>query len=1177
MILHPKTKTLIRYIDKDLPGARVGKIRQHLDRCDRCKKRYSILQRIEEVNAPKKELPSDLRDRIVANLKEVRRVEQPICATITATIGKVLIFQAGVGDGIEGFPGMGLKKADTVRMLGDSRALVELNDGSSIYLNKDTEINLSSARYNIAMMVGEIFAMMKPQKKTFEICTPSAILGIIGTDFDAKVTEQKKTIVQVLKGRVSFQNDAGKTIVKKKRQVEASKYAKPIPNKIKDSSSISNWAKPLRQINHKNSGWIVKKMGLIILILLIITGIILKWQIQRSHSYSLTFERFLAFFKTQPSAAEIEKLKEFVSLYSLSPDQVVKFIPQPFPEGRMIYHRYEALQRGAQPSKGPSNMFFHWSENNELKDYGFYNGGETGHRLKNILHAIANLWDFEMQGDEAALNMIIKGDFIMRENASAEQRVEHFVKALQKHIDLPYRMEFRILPHPVIVMRGKFQLKLLPGKDKILIYGDHSEPRQWWEGQDEANFNEFVEALKLYLGRYIINEVETLPTQKLSWQEIDTPGDEKEIQLVLQNLTAQTGLTFTEETRPVRILYVEHTDSTKQTSSNDKQVIRTEISAAKQGEILEEYRKIQETFNFRKSPFAGVCSIIDKAKNSKDLAERIIAVSPRFLQSALYEQLKKEGYFDVAVENKEKTQKRKENFSSFFAFKIEHIDMEDTPTDNSVAFVYFKKLGEQKTEVLFFLYEDGVWKLALMEPRQNKEQFAELGLIIKNYHLVDYSKFMEISKGTQRSVVTTSEKPCIQLAIQVKNITSYTMNKIPYRLLVTTAEGNRFEVRIISEEEHKGINLEYDKIEGTTPGAKLKRVFLPDADLKDKNTLLDLASGELLKVNFPAESDIFPEFDKGDLMYDIGLICVRGAKAQPWEGAAPVPGLIADVGKRYNDWCGYWLPENEQIMKDKYLRIELDTNGLPILELHGSEFDQMGGIRFFAVQVDSDFGLRYDFLADNVRIKLNGSAQKLEIGDITTGPRGERVKGKGLIFRQATPAEIKAFEEKPHADTFGEANLKATASRVKADMRSMAMALEAYFVDTNHFPAWVYGDHPYAFNKNELNRTMPSFRLGVTKGKFYLPATLTTPIAYMTRYLTDPFQPSTTDSKPTFAYYADRNGWIMVSPGTDADYDINPIKDYHSDMPQPGERLILKAYDPTNGTVSDGDIFRVHQ
>ena len=83
---------------------------------------------------------------------------------------------------------------------------------------------------------------------------------------------------------------------------------------------------------------------------------------------------------------------------------------------------------------------------------------------------------------------------------------------------------------------------------------------------------------------------------------------------------------------------------------------------------------------------------------------------------------------------------------------------------------------------------------------------------------------------------------------------------------------------------------------------------------------------------------------------------------------------------------------------------------------------------------------------------------------------------------------------------------------------------------------------------------------------------LTTPVAYLTRYLIDPFA----QGQVAFSYYSTKNGWILVSPGPDKDYDIVPQQDYQDNFSMgaipPG--ILEKTYDPTNGTISNGDIYR---
>lgn len=137
-------------------------------------------------------------------------------------------------------------------------------------------------------------------------------------------------------------------------------------------------------------------------------------------------------------------------------------------------------------------------------------------------------------------------------------------------------------------------------------------------------------------------------------------------------------------------------------------------------------------------------------------------------------------------------------------------------------------------------------------------------------------------------------------------------------------------------------------------------------------------------------------------------------------------------------------------------------------------------------------------------------------------------------------------------------------SRVKSDMRSMATALEAYFVDNKSYPPMEPMVGHVLFDPvPELTRAHGA-RLSVPMG-------LTTPVAYVTTMFPDLFAPG----KAPFAYFADSHGWILFSPGPDRKYDIDPLYDYDSGVTQPTARLLMKSFDPTNGAVSTGDIFRL--
>lgn len=158
---------------------------------------------------------------------------------------------------------------------------------------------------------------------------------------------------------------------------------------------------------------------------------------------------------------------------------------------------------------------------------------------------------------------------------------------------------------------------------------------------------------------------------------------------------------------------------------------------------------------------------------------------------------------------------------------------------------------------------------------------------------------------------------------------------------------------------------------------------------------------------------------------------------------------------------------------------------------------------------------------------------------------------------------------------FLEAQVRSKVSRVKADMRSLATGVESYMTD-----------------HNKLFRT--TRYVGETRTYIWSP--MTTPVAYMTSVPIDPFNlvdanigdrviiiwgPDYIDPNPArsatffspYSEYSDgtnmrRTGfWVLFSLGPDKKYDVlDPV------YPSP-----MYPYDPTNGTISKGDIVRFKQ
>jgi prepilin-type N-terminal cleavage/methylation domain-containing protein len=145
---------------------------------------------------------------------------------------------------------------------------------------------------------------------------------------------------------------------------------------------------------------------------------------------------------------------------------------------------------------------------------------------------------------------------------------------------------------------------------------------------------------------------------------------------------------------------------------------------------------------------------------------------------------------------------------------------------------------------------------------------------------------------------------------------------------------------------------------------------------------------------------------------------------------------------------------------------------------------------------------------------------------------------------------------------FLEAQVRAKVARVRTEMRSLAVALEAYRTDQPAYP-------PYFLS--------PSIRVQPTSARL---RPLTTPVAYVSSVWKDVFALHSLDRNyDAFDYVDEESGkrfftppydyqwtygyaWIMNSMGPDI---INQFRSIgYPDM----------FYDPTNGTVSTGDIVR---
>jgi hypothetical protein len=165
-----------------------------------------------------------------------------------------------------------------------------------------------------------------------------------------------------------------------------------------------------------------------------------------------------------------------------------------------------------------------------------------------------------------------------------------------------------------------------------------------------------------------------------------------------------------------------------------------------------------------------------------------------------------------------------------------------------------------------------------------------------------------------------------------------------------------------------------------------------------------------------------------------------------------------------------------------------------------------------------------------------------------------------------------------------ESDLQSKVSRVAKDLQANVQPIEAYRLDHGAYPVGATGQ-PMIWG---LDKDLKAVYFPLGSPDF--PRLPTFPHGYpdwsmnanprpFGFYLCCSYDAFCVDSHNRPLYYSmkkeTREGWILVSAGPDRDYDISPPKVFDPSTTQPSPALLRLTYDPTNGTMSNGDIWLI--
>ena len=205
---------------------------------------------------------------------------------------------------------------------------------------------------------------------------------------------------------------------------------------------------------------------------------------------------------------------------------------------------------------------------------------------------------------------------------------------------------------------------------------------------------------------------------------------------------------------------------------------------------------------------------------------------------------------------------------------------------------------------------------------------------------------------------------------------------------------------------------------------------------------------------------------------------------------------------------------------------------------------------------------------------MNGSGDGSKFTGFRRQASMKRTESKGFtLIELLIVVAIIAILAAIAVPNFLEAQMRTKVTKTVADMRAVAIAIRAYIVDNNEVPN-VYG---------RGSNGPITFWLREERGPETMGNRLSTPIAYISQVPWDHFN---TIRRSSIKQYTTRVSFHMNSkPLREVPFSLyrkfhwnmqsfGPDLLYWNDAPGPSGDLLNKIfYDPTNGTVSAGDIW----
>jgi hypothetical protein len=276
----------------------------------------------------------------------------------------------------------------------------------------------------------------------------------------------------------------------------------------------------------------------------------------------------------EPNAANVTPLPAtsttpptFQQAYGLQGNEVIRRVTPPYVKARMDFLRKINPQQARISPEFPGGLMIYARNGRfQLRQYrgmDFY--------LEDLIRMVLNVDRQDWVEDASLAYAAIKGDFVVNADASEEQKRIALGKVIGEAVGGTVTFTFRDVVRPVIVFRGNWKARnpdgtlwdANRGDQDIQLYGENLDRGPLHSGESSGTIDEFCNALAFWISEPAVIQASGTPA-KLSWDE-NSFGDGSpenryravDVNLVCTHVAEQTGLSWTQEMRRTRTLFIE--------------------------------------------------------------------------------------------------------------------------------------------------------------------------------------------------------------------------------------------------------------------------------------------------------------------------------------------------------------------------------------------------------------------------------------------------------------------------------------------------------------------------------------------------------------------------------------------------------------------------------------------